>query len=76
MQGMLAYLAGSTCLDIQFAVHQTSHFCNDPADIHGKAIKRISRYLKRTKDKGLIFHPNHNNVLKIELMQILQMLGI
>jgi len=61
VQGMLTYLAGSTRPDIQFAVHQTSRFCNDPKAIHGKAIKRIGRYLKRTRDKGLIFSPNKNN---------------
>ena len=29
--------------------------------MHGKAIKRIGRCLKRTRDKGLIFSPNKNN---------------
>ena len=61
VQGMLTYLAGSTRPDIQFAVHQTSRFCNDPRASHGKAIKRIGRYLKRTRDKGLIFSPNKDN---------------
>jgi len=46
---------------MQFAIHQTSRFCNDPKASYGKAIKRISRYLKRTKDKGLVFSPNRNN---------------
>ena len=32
--------------------------------MHGKVIKRIGRYLKRTKDKGLIFYPNHNNAFE------------
>jgi len=58
---MLTYLAGSTRPDIQFAVHQTSRFCNDPRASHGKAIKRIGRYLKRTRDKGLTFTPNSMN---------------
>ena len=61
---MLTYLAGSTCLDIQFAIHQTSRFSNDPKNTHGKTIKHIGRYLKRTKDKGLIFYPNSNNAFE------------
>ena len=61
VQGILTYLASSTYPDMQFAIHQTSRFCNDPKASHSKAIKRISRYLKRTKDKGLVFSPNRNN---------------
>ena len=55
---MLTCLAGSTRPDMQFAVHQTSRFCNNPKASHAKAIKRIGRHLKRTKDKGIIFIPN------------------
>ena len=58
---MMTCLAGSTCPDIQFAAHQTSCFCNDPRESHGKAMKRIGRHLKRARDKGLIFSPNPNN---------------
>ena len=58
---MLTYLTVSACPDIQYAVHQTSRFCNNPKASHGKAIKRIGRYLKRTRNKGLIFSPNKNN---------------
>ena len=46
---------------MQFAAHQTSSFCSDPRAIHGKAIKRIRQYLKRTRDKGLIFSLNRKN---------------
>ena len=60
IQGMLTYLTGSTRPDIQFAVHQTSRFCNNPKDSHTKAIKRIGRYLKCTSDKGIIFNPNES----------------
>ena len=57
---MLTYLASSSRPDIIFAVHQTSRFSNNPKESHGKAIKRIGRYLKRTRDKGIIFKPNTN----------------
>ena len=61
VQVMLTYLAGSTRPDIQFAVHQTSRFCDDPRECHAKATKRIGRCLNRSKDKGIIFAPNINN---------------
>ena len=52
--GQLNYLAATTRPEIQFAVHQCARFCQDPKMVHEKAVKRIVRYLKRTKDKGLI----------------------
>ena len=55
---MLTYLADSICPDIQFAMYKTSHFCNSPRVSYHKAIKRIERYLKRIRDKSLIFYPN------------------
>lgn len=51
--GQLNYLAGPTHPDIQFAVHQCARFWEDPKMLHEKAVKRIIRYLKRTRDKGL-----------------------
>ena len=57
---MLTYLASSSRPDIIFAVHQISHFSNNPKESHGKAIKCIGRYLKRMQDKGIIFKPNIN----------------
>ena len=55
--GMLNYLAASTRPDIQFAVHQTARFSQDPRRIHEQAVKRIGRYLAQTHDKGLIYRP-------------------
>lgn len=52
--GQLNYLAATTRPDIQFAVHQCARFSNDPKMVHEKAVKRVIRYLKRTKDQGLI----------------------
>lgn len=54
--GQLNYLAATTRPDIQFAVHQCARFCEDPKLSHEKAIKRIVRYLKRTREQGLIMH--------------------
>ena len=40
------------------AVQQCARFCNDPKLEHEQAVKRIARYLLKTKDKGLIFRPD------------------
>ena len=54
--GQLNYLAATSRPDIQFAVHQCARFVAEPKMSHEKAIKRIIRYLKRTRDKGMIMH--------------------
>jgi hypothetical protein len=57
---MLLYLAGNSRPDIAFAVHQVARFSHDPKESHGVAIKRIIRYLKGTRDKGMIFKPTND----------------
>lgn len=52
--GQLNYLASTTRPEIQFAVHQCARFSQDPKMCHEKAVKRIVRYLKRTRDQGLV----------------------
>jgi hypothetical protein len=56
--GMLMYLSANTRPDIAFAVHQASRFTHHTRASHASAIKRIIRYLKATKDKGLFMPPN------------------
>ena len=52
--GMLNYLAAITRPDILYAVHSAARFSSDTKLIHEQAVKRICRYLKATKDKGII----------------------
>ena len=52
--GMLLYLSSNSRPDIQFAVHQCARFTHTPRKSHAAAIRRICRYLKGTRDKGLI----------------------
>ena len=52
--GQLNYLVATTRPGIRFAGHQAARFSQDPRMPHEKAVKCIVRYLKRTKDKGLI----------------------
>jgi hypothetical protein len=56
--GMLNYLAASTRPDCLFAVHQCARFSSNPKLSHERAVKRIVRYLKGTRDKGLIITPD------------------
>ena len=51
--GQLNYLASTSSPDIQYAVHNCARFCENPKMSHEKAVKRIIRYLKRTKDEGI-----------------------
>ena len=61
--GMLLYISSNTRPDIQFAVHQVARFTHSPKKSHAQAVKRIIRYLIKTKDKGICFVPNLNEGL-------------
>ncbi len=54
--GQLNFLAATTRSEIQFAVHQCARFVSDPRMGHEQAVKQIVRYLKRTREKGLILN--------------------
>jgi hypothetical protein len=56
--GMLMYLASNSRQDIAFAVHQCARFTHNPKASHEQAIKRIVRYLKGTRDRGMVIKPN------------------
>jgi len=55
------YLEKSTRPDIAYAVHQCARFSSQPKQSHGEAVKYICRYLKATKDKGLIIRTQETN---------------
>ena len=63
--GMMMYLATNSRPDIAFAVNQCSRFSMDPRRSHEKAVKRIGRYLKGTKEMGMIIKPDHNLALDL-----------
>lgn len=56
--GMLMYLSSNSRPDIQYAVHQCARFTHFPKKSHEDAILRLCRYLKGTKEKGLLFKPS------------------
>ena len=55
--GMLTYLQGTSRPDISMAVHQAARFTMNPKLSHERAVHRIARYLKATKNKGIILDP-------------------
>ncbi len=52
--GKLNYLEKSTRPDIAYAVHQCARFAANPKKEHGEAVKRIGRYLRGNRDKGIV----------------------
>ena len=54
-------LVGATRPDILFTLHQYAKYRIDTKQSHEEVVKRIGRYLKKTKDKGLVFTPNVSN---------------
>lgn len=63
--GMLLYLSTNTRVDIAFAVSQVARFSHAPKQSHATAVKRIVKYLRATKDQGMILR--RSNRLKLEL---------
>jgi hypothetical protein len=55
---MLMYMEANTHPDIAYGVHQAARYTHDPRASHVVAIKRIIRYIKGTKDKGIYFKPD------------------
>lgn len=55
--GMMLYLASNSRPDIAFAVNQCARFTHYANNQHEIAIKRIGRYLKATKNSGLLMKP-------------------
>ena len=62
---MLFYLSGHTRPDIAFAVSQCARYSFCPRHSHEEALKRIGRYLKGTRDKGIIMKKSKS--LKLDL---------
>jgi hypothetical protein len=59
------YLEKCTRPDISCAVHQAARFVTNTKEEHGKAVKWIGRYLKGTKDLGMIYKPNLKKGLEV-----------
>ena len=53
MVGSLLYIAMGTRPDIAQVVGAVSKFCSNPTEAHKTAVKRIFRYLKKTRNLAL-----------------------
>jgi hypothetical protein len=51
--------------DIAYAVHQSARFLAESKQDHGVAIRWIARYLKGTREKGLILRPTADKQLEV-----------
>lgn len=63
--GMLLYLSGHSRPDIAYAVNCAARYMFNPRKSHEEALKRIGRYLKATRHRGLIINPSSTG-LKID----------
>ena len=64
--GMMMYLACNSRPDIAFAVHQCARHTHKPTALHAKYLKQIGRYLKHTRDKGMVVKPTMDDTLHLE----------
>lgn len=62
--GCLSYLNAMVRPDITMATQQCARFCNTPSKEHEEAVKRICRYLLKTKDQGLVLQPDKSKGLE------------
>ena len=56
--GMIHYLTGLTRSDLEFITHRCSRFSENLKVLHELAVRKNSKYLPGTKDRGIIFEPD------------------
>ena len=59
--GELQFLTNSSRPDIAYAVNKLSSYTANPSPQHVGALKQILRYLKGTKNLGIIYSSNPKN---------------
>ena len=62
--GQMNYHAGKTRPDIIFALHKCAKYIIYTKQSHEESVKSIGCYLKKTKDKGLVFTTDGSNGLE------------
>ena len=63
--GKLNYIERGSRPDIAYAVHQCARFSIDPKREHGDAIRWIARYLRGTRDKGIVLKADSTRGLEV-----------
>ena len=61
--GSLMYAGVQTRPDISFIVNSLAKYMKNPAWIHWNAVKKIFKYLKNTKNKGLFYSGSDNKLI-------------
>ena len=65
--GCIRYLVSCTRPDLCFTAGILSRFMQDPGPKHWQALKRLLRYLKRTKDMVLIYSRSQSESINMNL---------
>ena len=63
--GKLNYLEKCTRPDISYAAHQCARFTENPKKAHAQSVRWLARYLKSTRDKGIIMRPERTKDLEM-----------
>jgi len=63
--GKMNYLEKGSRPDIAYITHQCARFSTCPKKEHGDAIRWLARYLKGTRNQGMILRPNKENGLEV-----------
>ena len=63
--GKLNYLEKGTRSNISYITHQCARFSESPKNSHAKALRWLARYLKGTKEKGLILNPDKTKGIEL-----------
>ena len=58
--GMMLYLCNNSRPDIAFVISQCARYSHHPAAKHARYLKHIVKYLKGTRNEGLILNPQGN----------------
>ena len=64
--GMAMYLCNNSRPDITFAVHQCARHSFNPKRMHAEYLKKLGRYLIKTRTDGLIMRPDVDHMLKVD----------
>ena len=76
IMGMIWYLERHSRPDLGFAASQCARFTFNPKRSHELAMIRIGQYLKKTRDKGIIYKPFDSTKLELEAHVDADFMGI
>jgi hypothetical protein len=63
--GMLNYLDKGSRSNIAYITHQCARFVSEPKEEHANALRWLAKYLKATRDKGMVYKPDLSKRLEV-----------